>query len=113
MGIKVVFHIDEIEKWGLVIANVRNLLKGIEIAESEIEIVANSKAVLSYVKKQDNEESIFEELSTKGVQIVACNNALASLKVERESLYSYVRVVPIGVKEIIEKQQEGYAYIKP
>jgi uncharacterized protein len=113
MGIKVVFHIDEIEKWGLVIANVRNLLNGIDIAESKIEIVANSKAVLKYVKQKENEESIFEELSKKGVQMVACNNALNSLKIGKETIYSYVRVVPIGVKEIIEKQQEGYAYIKP
>jgi uncharacterized protein len=113
MDIKVVFHIDELEKWGLVIANIRNLLNGIEIAESEIEIVANSKAVLRYVKKQENEESIFEDLSIKGVKLIACNNALVSLKVEKESLYSYVRVVPIGVKEIIEKQLQGYAYIKP
>ncbi len=113
MGIKVVFHIDEMEKWGLVIANVRNLLNGIEITESEIEIVANSKAVMRYVKNQENEESIFEELSRIGVQIVACNNALNSLKIERETIYPYVRIVPIGVKEIIEKQQKGYAYIKP
>jgi intracellular sulfur oxidation DsrE/DsrF family protein len=113
MGIKVVFHVDEVDKWGLVIANVKNLLNGIEIDQSAIEIVANSKAVSRYVKTQENEETIFEELSKKGVLIVACNNALNSLSIKKETLYSFVKIVPIGVKELIEKQQEGYAYIKP
>ncbi|HBF38004.1 MAG TPA: hypothetical protein DDW50_11850, partial [Firmicutes bacterium] len=54
-----------------------------------------------------------EELSKKGVYFTACNNALNSLKIEKERLYPFITIVPIGVKEIIEKERVGYAYLKP
>jgi len=47
MKIKIVFHIDEMEKWELLIANIKNLANGINIEDSEVEIVANSKAVFT------------------------------------------------------------------
>jgi intracellular sulfur oxidation DsrE/DsrF family protein len=112
MVIKVVFHIDEIEKWDLTLANVENLLKGIDVENSHIEIVANSKAVLAY----KNDSIIGEKLKilvSNKVDIIACNNALKNLNIEDEILYSFVKIVPIGVKELIVRQHEGYAYLKP
>ena len=113
MKIKAVFHIDEMEKWDLLITNVKNLVKGINIEDSEVEIVANSKAVLRYKQDAGFDNTSLEELGEKGISIIACNNALNSLKIEKGMLYAFVKVVPIGVKEIIEKQLEGYAYLKP
>ena len=112
MIIKAVFHIDEIEKWDLTLANVENLLKGIDIENSHIEIVVNSKAVFA-CKKDSNISEKLEKLVSNKVDIIACNNALKNLNIENEMLYSFVKIVPIGVKEIIVKQHEGYAYIKP
>jgi intracellular sulfur oxidation DsrE/DsrF family protein len=113
MKIKVIFHIDESEKWDLLLTNVKNLVKGIDIKDSQVEIVANSKAVMHYKKDSGSNDLSLEELAKKGIIFTACNNALNSLKIEKAMIYSYVKVVPIGVKEIIEKQLEGYAYIKP
>ncbi|WP_375724040.1 DsrE family protein [Arcobacter sp. KX21116] len=112
MKIKVVFHIDEIEKWDLTLANVENLLKGIDVENSHIEIVANSKAVLAY-KNDSNIGKKLEKLVSNKVDIIACNNALKNLNIEDEMLYSFVKIVPIGVKELIVRQHEGYAYLKP
>jgi uncharacterized protein len=111
--LKAVFHIDEMEKWDLLIANVKNLLNGIDVKDSRVEIVANSVAVLRYRKDSGSENANLEALEKEGVEIVACNNAMKSLKLDKEMLFAYVKVVPIGVKEIIEKQLDGYAYIKP
>jgi len=113
MNIKAIFHVDELDKWELLLENVQNLVKGIDIEKSQVEIVANSKAVMRYKKDFGADNSVLEELGKKGISIVACNNALNSLKIEKEMLYPYVKVVPIGAKEIIEKQLDGYAYIKP
>ena len=113
MKIKAVFHVDELEKWDLLITNVENLLKGIDIKDSQVEIVANSKAVMRYRKDFESDNTGLEELEKKGISVIACNNALNSLKIEKEMLYPYVKIVPIGVKEIIEKQLDGYAYVKP
>jgi uncharacterized protein len=111
MKIKAIFHIDEIEKWDLLIGNVENLLNSLESTEYEIEILANSKAVIQY--KKDNDNSKLEKLVDRKVNIVACNNALKSQGITKEMLPHYVKIVPVGVKELIEKQLEGYAYIKP
>jgi len=44
-SVKVVFHIDEIDKWPLLLANIRNLIKVVDVQSSEIVVLANSKAV--------------------------------------------------------------------
>ena len=111
MKLKAIFHIDEMEKWDLLLGNVENLLKSLDNTDYEITILANSKAVLRY--KIDNENSRLEELSNRKVNIIACNNALNSQKISKDMLPNYIIVVPVGVKELIEKQLEGYAYIKP
>jgi uncharacterized protein len=113
MKIKAIFHIDEYEKWDLLLTNVENLLKGTDINEAEIEVVANSKAVAYYKADSSSNELRLEELSKRGIVFAACRNSLNSLKLDQDMLYPYIRIVPIGVKEIIEKEHEGFAYIKP
>jgi len=113
MKTKAVFHIDEIEKWGLLLGNVKNLCAGIDIENAEIEVVANSVAVKCYKKKDDEYKDKMEELIRMGIKFCACSNALRNLGIESKDLYEFVIIVPIGVKEIIEKQQIGFAYIKP
>jgi glyoxylase I family protein len=113
--IKAIFHIDELEKWDLLLTNVKNLLIGIDNLNQEatIEVLANSKAVMYYIEDPTHHNDRLEELSKKGVYFTACNNALNSLKIEKERLYPFITIVPIGVKEIIEKERVGYAYLKP
>lgn len=113
--IKVVFHIDELDKWKLLLKNVSNLLHAVDIEKSNIEVLANSEAVKSYIICQDinTEINTMKELDSKGVKFIACNNALNSYSIKIEDLIDFVDVVPVGVLELINKQTEGYAYIKP
>ena len=53
------------------------------------------------------------ELNNKGVNFVGCNNSLNSLNLKKEDLINFVNIVPVGVLELIIKQEEGYAYVKP
>jgi len=111
--IKAVFHIDEVEKWKLLIGNVQNLMKGITDQSFEIEIVATSVAVKEYLKKQSLFSHEFEELSGAGVRVCACRNSLNGLKINQDEILELITIVPVGVKELIEKQLEGFAYVKP
>jgi intracellular sulfur oxidation DsrE/DsrF family protein len=52
-------------------------------------------------------------VSQLGVQFVACRNSLVGNKIDEKVLPGFVKVVPAGVTELIKKQSEGYAYIKP
>lgn len=113
MKIKAIFHIDENEKWTLLIGNVRNLYKGIHDQEYEIEILANSVAVEMFKADNSVHKRDFEELNKLGIRMCACNNSLIGMNIQRSELLPFVNVVPIGVKELIEKQLDGFAYIKP
>ncbi len=103
---QVVFHIDELNKWPLLLSNVKNFL-AVE-AEAKVEVVAYAEAVTYYV----GDEDLPEEMIGK-VDFVACGNALRAWEIETELLPEHVRVVPSGVVEIIHKQAEGYYYIRP
>ena len=108
--LKALFHIDEIEKWQLTLANVNNFLNGVD--ESDIVVVANAVAVKGYLPDFELFETI-EELSKRGVVFSACNNALKANDIESDDIGEFVKNVPAGVVEITEKQMEGYAYIRP
>lgn len=114
----VIFHVDKEENWELAIGNIRNMLRyGKEQQEEfHIELLANSKAVKQYVNhttEKDGLTTAFQELLAEGVDVCACHNALNSLHIQEEDLIEGIRVVPAGVVELAQRQQEGYSYIKP
>lgn len=109
--VKVIFHVDEMGKWNLVLKNVGNLLHAINVEKSRIEVLANSEAVEFY--KINGNGKDMKELNRKGVSFVACNNALNNLGIKKEELFDFVEIVPVGVLEIINREEEGYGYIKP
>ncbi|MNE94913.1 DsrE/DsrF-like family protein [compost metagenome] len=74
-------------------------------------MVANAEAVKQYCKIE--EYPLFIELSISEVLFVACNNALKANFISKEALPSFVTIVPAGVLELVNKQHEGYSYIKP
>lgn len=113
-SVKVIFHIDEYEKWSLVLANIRNLINVVDISTSEIEVLVNSKAVCVFdaITLPIQTEAI-TELANLGIQITVCQNSLNGLKIPAERLPECFKIVPVGVLELIEKQRIGFAYIKP
>ncbi|MDK2836863.1 MAG: uncharacterized protein PWP21_1640 [Thermosediminibacterales bacterium] len=112
---KVIFHIDENNKWNLLLKNVSNLLNAIDNEKVRIEVLANSEAVKYYNTNQnlDIDINTMESLNKKGVKFVACNNALMAYDIKKHNMIHFVDIVPTGVLELIKKQSEGYAYIKP
>lgn len=117
MEYKVIFHIDELNKWNLVLKNVSNLLAAIGKNSFYIEVLANAEAVKAYnISSEEidiNVVNSLKELNAKGIKFVACNNALKGFNLEKKDINPFVEVVPAGVLELVEKQMEGYSYIKP
>lgn len=113
--LKVIFHTDNYGSWIKVLANLRNLLNEKSSDKIQIEVLANGNSVKGYVKDQLDQElgQKMQDLSKEGLVFAACNNSLKGLEIEKEDLFDFVRVVSAGVLELTEKQNEGYAYIKP
>ena len=112
---KAIFHIDQLSKWKLLLTNVSNLVSAINNKKFHIEVLANAEAVKYYDTTQDldADNNTMEVLNSKGVEFIACNNALNAHYIEKGNLVSFIDIVPAGVLELVEKQGEGYAYIKP
>lgn len=112
---KVLFHIDEREKWGMVLKNVQNMMNHYEQTPItyHIEIVANGEAVKDYSLISPRLQDVMWELIKQNVLFVACNNALEASELTTDDIFTFVVVVPIGVVEIADRQFEGYAYIMP
>ncbi|HLR34103.1 MAG TPA: DsrE family protein [Tissierellales bacterium] len=109
---KVIFHIDEMDKWNLLLTNVKNLIDATTDTKIKIEVIANSEAVKGY-KHDFKLVKTIDELNEEGVKFIACNNALKGNGLIKEDILTFVQIVPTGVLEIIEKQEKGYAYVKP
>lgn len=115
---KTVIHVDEPGKWDLALENARNIIKYGERTgvDFRIEIVANGDAACSLCEDRARAEERYDairDLALDTVKFVACQNALAARDIRESSLIPFVEVVPAGIVELIRRQEEGYAYLKP
>ena len=115
--LKVLFHINENEKWNVALGNIASLISDVGEENTEVIVVANGFAVYGYT---DSEKlSVIEQLTAGGVKFIACRYSLTSMCqdgvacVREDVLPSFIAIVPAGITEIIERQQDGFAYIKP
>ena len=112
---KVIFHIDEPSKGRAdqVLMNITNLLNDLGDGSVEVELLANGGGVRALAKESDGQAEQVETLSKRGVRFVACQNSLDHLNMQRSDLLDLVEVVPAGVSELVKKQMDGWAYIRP
>lgn len=57
--------------------------------------------------------SRLNETIAAGVQVAVCENTMKARKLKREDMNANAGFVPAGVVELIKRQQEGWAYIRP
>lgn len=115
---KILFHVDEESRWKVCLGNIYNTLKYYEDKEEKcaVEVVANAAAVRQLAQTGAKEAGIFDEMSgyiAQGVRFIACRNALKGQNIQAQDLVKGVEVVEGGIIEIAEKQNEGWAYIRP
>lgn len=112
---RVVFHLDEPSKGRAdqVFRNIEYLLADLGEGNVDVELVANGGGVRALVKGPDSHAGQVESLAAKGVRFAACAHSLSMLGIARESLLESVAVVSAGVGELVKKQAEGWAYIRP
>jgi uncharacterized protein len=80
--------------------------------DAQIEIVVHGKALNLLVTDKTTQADAIKALQDKGVSFVACENTMRVQKVEKSQLLPGVTTVPMGIGEIITKQDEGWGYIK-
>lgn len=115
--LKVLFHINENERWEVLIGNATNLLKDVGKEGVDIAVVANGPSVSGYT--DEKKLSAMKDLAEKGAKFIACRNSLKKMCsgkdgcINEEMLSAFIQIVPAGITAIARKQTEGYAYVKP
>lgn len=110
----VVIQVSEADpaKWEMALINARNVRKAYGNKGVGVEIVAYGPG-LKMLRKDSPLTPGLEEASKDGVKLLACGNTMTMTHTSRNDLNRAVGIVPAGVVEIMERQQEGYAYVRP
>jgi intracellular sulfur oxidation DsrE/DsrF family protein len=80
--------------------------------KAKYEVVIHSMGLPFIMSAKSKQIQAIKALRTKGVRFVVCENTLKSQKVTKEQLMSEVEYIPVGIAEIVEKQEQGWSYVK-
>ena len=97
--------------WNLTLGNISNLIKGLQPAPWEIEVVAYGPGI-NLIKADSSVAKDIATLQSEGVRFVACQNAMRFHHLELKDLIPGVTPVPAGIVEVVTKQEQGWIYIK-
>ena len=115
---KAVIHVDEMEKWTMGVGNLKRLIAYCQDENQpfELELVANGDAAPGVTAETARELGLDEGLETvlaQGAVVCVCQGAMKGSGIAPEQLMAGVKIVPSGVCELVLRQQEGYAYVRP
>lgn len=108
-------HIDNNDASVLHIAmsNLTNYLKAVENKDWHVVVVVNGPGVQQFTTGNLTHGSQITALAARGVQFLLCQNALTAFGVEHDTLLEGCSIVGAGIVEIVERQNNGFAYVKP
>ena len=99
-------------RWNLVLNNVKNLQDELGADKVAIEVVAYGPGI-GMLKLDAPSNSRVSDAIKSGVAIQACENTMRNQKLVRADMHPGVGYVPAGVVQIIKRQQDGWAYLRP
>ena len=111
---KVVLQVSDADaaKWNLALNNAKNLQTDLGAANVDVEIVAYGPGI-GMLKADSVVGNRIDEALTAGVKVVACENTMRAQKLTQSDMLGKIGYVPAGVVEIMQRQQQGWAYIRP
>ena len=111
---KVVLQMSEADpaKWNLALNNAKNIQADLGAANVDVELVAYGPGI-GMLKADSVVGNRIDEALAAGVKVVACENTMRGQKLTHADMLPKVGYVPAGVVEIMQRQQQGWAYIRP
>ncbi len=111
---RLVIQVSDAEpgKWRLALNNARNVQQDLGAANVEIEVVAYGPGI-GMLKLDSEASGGVSQAMKEGVKVVACENTMRNQKIARGEMLGGIGYVNAGVVEIMQKQREGWSYIRP
>jgi intracellular sulfur oxidation DsrE/DsrF family protein len=99
-------------KWNLALNNVKNVQADLGATNVDVELVAYGPGI-GMLKADSVVGNRVDEAIAAGVKVVACENTMMNQKLTRADMLNKFSYVQAGVVEIMQRQQQGWAYIRP
>ncbi|MEO8858675.1 MAG: hypothetical protein ABI343_16970 [Burkholderiaceae bacterium] len=99
-------------EWNLALNNAKNVQEEVGAANVVMEIVAYGPGI-GMLKRDAAVNTRVSDAVTIGIKVSACQNTMRSQKLTKEDMNPAVGYVPSGAAEIMLKQGEGWAYLRP
>jgi len=111
---RVVIQVSDADagKWNLALNNAKNVQTAFGADKVDIEIVTYGPGI-GMLKMDSVVANRVDESKKAGIAIVACQNTMKAMKLTDADMLPNSSYVPSGVVELIKKQGQGYAYIRP
>lgn len=100
------------QKWNLALNNARNLQDDLGSDQVELEIVVYGPGI-GMLKSDSPVGTRIADALKNGIKVVACENTMRNQKLVYADMLPKIGYVPAGVVELMKKQQEGWAYLRP
>jgi len=99
-------------KWNLALNVANNAQKELGADKIQVEIVAFGPGI-GMLKFDAVTANRVNDAIKSGVKVVACENTMGAQKLVKADMNPAISYVPAGVIEIMNRQQEGWAYVRP
>jgi intracellular sulfur oxidation DsrE/DsrF family protein len=99
-------------KWNLALNNAKNIQTDLGAANVDVELVAYGPGI-GMLKADSIVGDRVDEALAAGVKVVACENTMRAQKLTQGDMLGKISYVQAGVVEIMQRQQQGWAYIRP
>lgn len=111
---KLVIQVSDADpkKWNLALNNAANVQEDVGKNNVDIEIVAYGPG-LAMLKLDSEVGGRVKTAMDDGVRVVACENTMTHQKLTRDDMLPNLGYAKAGVVELMEKQAQGYSYIRP
>lgn len=99
-------------KWTLALSNAYNVLNGVGEERVELEIVVYGPGIGMLKRNSAVHDRVASALKS-GIRIVACENTMSGQHLTPADMLPQVGYVAAGVVELMRRQQQGWAYVRP
>ena len=111
---KIVIQVSDNDpaKWNLALNNAKNLQDDVGAASVDIETVAYGPGI-GMLKLESPTGSRVADAMKANIRVLACENTMRGQKLTRDDMLPALSYVPAGVTQIMTRQNEGWAYLRP
>ena len=99
-------------KWSLALNNAYNVLADLGADTVEMEIVVYGPGIGMLKAGSPVGERVANAVKS-GIHVVACENTMSGQKLTKADMLPNIGYVQAGVVELMKKQQQGWAYLRP